>query len=162
MPLGHGERGFFRSRRLKLLIQACLRGLIGPDRPQGLQSILRENLILEMLEAEEISKRMQARISFRAAMLPVVNHRYLSQYVDDIQKSLTRALDIEACDFEKVLRESARLGAEHMGMLFSSMQASGILSTATATPENLSMTEEERRKFMAGGKSLIPTHNNGA
>lgn len=114
-----------------------------------------------MLEAEEIADRMQARIHFRAAMLPVVNHRHLAQYVDDIQKSLTRSLDIRACDFEKVMREAARLGAEHMGMLFSSMQASGILSTVAATPENLSMTEEERKRLMAGGKSLIPTHNNG-
>lgn len=113
-----------------------------------------------MLEAEEIADRMQSRVNFRAAMLPVVNHRYLAQYVEEIQKSLTRALDIKACDFEKALRDAARLGAEHMGMLFSSMQASGILSTVDATPENLSMTEEERKKLMTGGKSLIPTHPN--
>jgi hypothetical protein len=46
------QQGFLGTRRLKLFLLAHLRGLLKPDYPQGLTSILRENFILEGIENE--------------------------------------------------------------------------------------------------------------
>jgi len=134
-----------------------LRGLIGPDWPHGLITILKEDAILRVLDAEATAASMADRLDTRRAMVSAIDPRHLKNFVHDLSESTSKLVYLRNLDFDTLFRKASGMDAAKLKLVFQSMQKSGIIPTVAATPENLSISPEEQADWFKGYKRIEPS-----
>jgi hypothetical protein len=69
------ERGFLETPQLRLLVLAHARGLIKPDYPHGIKSVIREELLLRQISRDIFGESYYHRAAVEANTLAVVDAR---------------------------------------------------------------------------------------
>lgn len=82
---------FLESRRLAALVLAYLRGVLKPDYPNGLKSIIRENLIIAAIEREEMSETFSKQLLFFSPLLTMQDQGSYDKFVKNMQNRFIAA-----------------------------------------------------------------------
>lgn len=75
------------------MLVAYLRGLLKPDYPQGLRSIIRENFILQALSRELDARELVARVEQQGTFIALINHTNANKLLKQQDKMLSLAFD---------------------------------------------------------------------
>lgn len=75
------------------MLLAYLRGLLKPDYPQGIRSIIRENFILQALARELDASEMMARVAHEGTFVTLLTHDNANKLLKDQDKMLSLAFD---------------------------------------------------------------------
>lgn len=75
------------------MLVAYLRGLLKPDYPQGIRSIIRENFVLQALARELDAREMLARIEHEGTFVALLTHDNANKLLKDQDKMLSLAFD---------------------------------------------------------------------
>lgn len=112
------------------MIQAYRRGLLASSLPFGRRSRVRENLLLDALEAENLADATEKRMNVTTAMIGPAQltkegrQRLLRTFKDDIQRmSLVRLLDIDGAN-----GQSSDNSALAIAQVYDMLLQSGVLS----------------------------------
>ena len=79
------------SRKFRLIILAYLRdpSLIKPDYPNGVRSVLRENVLLQAvaadMDASEAAERLHIESAFACHLKPEASYDLMSQFTDSLR-----------------------------------------------------------------------------
>jgi len=85
------------------MLVAYLRGLLKPDYPQGLRSIIRENFVLQALARELDANEMMARVAHEGTFVTLLTHDNANKLLKDQDKMLSLAFD----NFRHVRRKNS-------------------------------------------------------
>jgi hypothetical protein len=75
------------------MLVAYLRGLLKPDYPQGVRSMLRENFILQALSRELDAKEMIARVEHEGTFVALISHDNANKLLKHQDTMLSLAFD---------------------------------------------------------------------
>jgi hypothetical protein len=75
------------------MLVAYLRGLLKPDYPHGLRSIIRENFILQALSRELDAKEMMARVAHAGTFVTLLTHDNANKLLKDQDKMLSLSFE---------------------------------------------------------------------
>jgi hypothetical protein len=113
------------TRKLRLLLLAFLRGvdLIKQGYPQGVRSILREWLILDGIEAQEVARQsFESQLVQAAAVGSHLDHRKVRKVVEDIEEQLDRMHKIGLMHIHGRIVRKAKGSVDALVQLYQSLQ----------------------------------------
>ena len=84
------------------MVVAYLRGLLRPVHKFGQRSVVTEDIVIEVLTSEMIASNMQASIAAELSLVPVLNHKGLTDTIDKSNTRLVRASELRMFDIYKV------------------------------------------------------------
>ena len=84
------------------MVVAYLRGLLRPAHKFGQRSVVTEDIVIEVLTSEMIASNMQASIAADLSLVPVLNHKGLTDTIDKSNTRLVRASELRMFDIYKV------------------------------------------------------------
>ena len=84
------------------MVVAYLRGLLRPVHKFGQRSVVTEDIVIEVLTSEMIASNMQASIAADLSLVPVLNHKGLTDTIDKSNTRLVRASELRMFDIYKV------------------------------------------------------------
>lgn len=75
------------------MLVAYLRGLLKPDYPQGIRSIIRENFVLQALARELDANELMARVAHEGTFVTLLTHDNANKLLKQQDKMLSLAFD---------------------------------------------------------------------
>ena len=91
------------------MLVAYLRGLLKPDYPQGIRSIIRENFILQALSRELDADELLARVQHEGTFTALLTHDNANKLLKQQDKMLSLA-------FDNLRHKTERLGNKLVNM----------------------------------------------
>lgn len=119
------------TRRNRLRLLAFRRGLLAPDYPQGLQSRIRENWLLDQLECEYEAEWSKEKLLFKElALAPYLDRRRLLDHTNDIADRLNWLKDFAIGSPKPFMTAEAKLlqGSGSLINVWKNMAKSGTLA----------------------------------
>ncbi len=115
------------------MLVAYLRGLLKPDYPQGIRSVIRENFILRALSRELDAKEMLARIEHEGTFVALLTHDNANKLLKHQDKMLSLAFDNFRHKADK--RSNKAINMEAIDKLISTYAALKKQGMVGSTPE---------------------------
>lgn len=75
------------------MLVAYLRGLLKPDYPQGIRSVIRENFILQALARELDAEELLMRVKHEGSFISILTHENANKLLKHQEKMLSLAFD---------------------------------------------------------------------
>ncbi|MFN5249853.1 MAG: hypothetical protein ACK5DE_02300 [Bacteroidota bacterium] len=75
------------------MLVAYLRGLLKPDYPQGIRSIIRENFVLHAISRELDASELMARVAHEGTFVTLLTHDNANKLLKQQDKMLSLAFD---------------------------------------------------------------------
>lgn len=98
------------TRRNRLRVLAFRRGLLAPDYPNGLQSRIREEWILDLLEREYEAEYTMSKILMKEIMLaPIIDRRHVIDHIKDVGDRVDWIKDFSLGSLKKFLTAEEKL-----------------------------------------------------
>ncbi len=113
--------------------------------------MLREDAIIQMLAAEELSDAVGQRLRLQMALIPIIDLRTAKSYINSMREVLDKQLALR--DMQKV-ESRGKLTAKTMNRVFSALAEAGIVRLVEPTEENMDTTADSlaMRHGIATGK----------
>lgn len=119
------------------MLVAYLRGLLKPDYPQGVRSIIRENFVLQALARELDASEMMARIAHEGTFVTLLTHDNANKLLKHQDKMLSLAFDNFRHKADK--RSSKSINMEAIDKLiatYAALKKQGVVGAKLDTSEN--------------------------
>lgn len=98
------------TRRNRLRVLAFRRGLLAPDYPNGLQSRIREEWILDILEREYEAEYTMSKILLKEIMLaPIIDRKHVIDHIKDVGDRVDWIKDFSLGSLKKFLTAEEKL-----------------------------------------------------
>lgn len=98
------------TRRNRLRVLAFRRGLLAPDYPNGLQSRIREEWILDILEREYEAEYTMSKILMKEIMLaPIIDRKHVIDHIKDVGDRVDWIKDFSLGSLKKFLTAEEKL-----------------------------------------------------
>jgi hypothetical protein len=120
------------------MLVAYLRGLLKPDYPQGVRSMLRENFILQALSRELDAKEMLARVEHEGTFIALVTHDNANKLLKHQDKMLSLAFDNYRHRTEKRSNRSINMEAiDNLVATYAALKKQGVVGLKPDASENV-------------------------
>ena len=98
------------TRRNRLRVLAFRRGLLAPDYPNGVQSRIREEWVLDTLERECEAEYAMSKILMREIMLaPIIDRKHIIDHIKDVGERIDWIKDFSLGSLKKYLTAEEKL-----------------------------------------------------
>ena len=120
------------------MLIAYLRGLLKPDYPQGVRSIIRENFILQALSRELEANELLTRIRHEGTFISLLTHANANKLLKEQDKMLSLAFD----NFRhKIARNNNKLvnmqAIDNLISVYASLKKQGLVGNKLDNTENV-------------------------
>lgn len=116
------------SRRIRLMLVAYLRGLLKPDYPNGLRSVIRENVVVEALSRELGADQLIDSISIQASFAPLLQPKNANALLKQQFELLSLAHSRYEHNTKKTITAKADVsGIERMVEVYKQLEKQGIV-----------------------------------
>lgn len=119
------------SPRSRLIVQAYLRGLTRPDYPNGIKSVVREELILAAIDSEIQYQKMMDYTALRQAILPLIKQDNRKSFVTSITNGIDMAYGYKLMDLNVVLSKQKYKNVDELIKLYKILEKIGILESSS-------------------------------
>lgn len=120
------------------MLVAYLRGLLKPDYPNGIRSIIRENFILQALARELDAKELMARLRHEESYVALLNHESANKLLKHQDKMLSLAFENFRHKVERQTKHGLDLGAiDQFIKTYHDLKKQGLIGVKQADTENL-------------------------
>lgn len=124
-------------------------------------SILRENVIIRMMDAELTAQTVSQRLQTRSAMVPAIDARHLRNFIQELTESAGTLANLMNYDFDAISRVAGGAGLDKVKLVFQSMVQAGIISAEKTKASDLDVTESEKARWFDGFKKITEDTNLG-
>lgn len=98
------------TRRNRLRVLAFRRGLLAPDYPNGIQSRIREEWVLDLLEREYEAEYTMSKILMKEIMLaPIIDRKHVIDHMKDVGDRVDWLKDFSLGSLKKYLTAEEKL-----------------------------------------------------
>lgn len=98
------------TRRNRLRVLAFRRGLLAPDYPNGIQSRIREEWVLDLLEREYEAEYTMSKILMKEIMLaPIIDRKHVIEHMKDVGDRVDWLKDFSLGSLKKYLTAEEKL-----------------------------------------------------
>lgn len=98
------------TRRNRLRVLAFRRGLLAPDYPNGIQSRIREEWVLDLLEREYEAEYTMSKILMKEIMLaPIIDRKHVIDHMKDVGDRVDWIKDFSLGSLKKYLTVEEKL-----------------------------------------------------
>lgn len=98
------------TRRNRLRVLAFRRGLLAPDYPNGLQSRIREEWIIDLLEREYEAEYTMSKILLKEIILaPIISRKQVIDHMNDVSDRVDWLKDFSLGSLKKYLTAEEKL-----------------------------------------------------
>jgi hypothetical protein len=126
------------DRRCQLMLVAYLRGLLKPDYPQGVRSMLRENFILQALSRELDAKEMIARVEHEGTFVALISHDNANKLLKHQDTMLSLAFDNYRHRSEKRRNKAINMEAiDKLISTYAALKKQGLVGTTIDKSDNV-------------------------
>jgi len=120
------------------MLVAYLRGLLKPDYPQGVRSVIRENFILQALSRELDAKEMLARVEHEGTFIALITHDNANKLLKHQDKMLSLAFNNFRHKAEKHSNKSINMEAiDKLLSTYAALKKQGMVGLNPATADNV-------------------------
>lgn len=120
------------------MLVAYLRGLLKPDYPNGVRSIIRENFILEALSRELNAREMMARIAHEGTFITLLTHDNANKLLKHQDKMLSLSFDNLRHKADKRSNKSINMEAiDKLIATYAALKKQGMVGAKLDTSENV-------------------------
>ena len=98
------------TRRNRLRVLAFRRGLLAPDYPNGIQSRIREEWVLDLLEREYEAEYTMSKLLMKEIMLaPIIDRKHVIDHMKDVGDRVDWLKDFSLGSLKKYLTAEEKL-----------------------------------------------------
>lgn len=120
------------------MLVAYLRGLLKPDYPQGVRSVIRENFILQAISREIDANEMLSRLEHEGTFVALLTHDNANKLLKHQDKMLSLAFDNFRHKNDKQSTTSINMEAiDKLLATYATLKKQGMVGTATDATENV-------------------------
>jgi hypothetical protein len=120
------------------MLVAYLRGLLKPDYPQGVRSMLRENFILQALSRELDAKEMIARVEHEGTFVALISHDNANKLLKHQDTMLSLAFDNYRHRSEKRRNKAINMEAiDKLISTYAALKKQGLVGTTIDKSDNV-------------------------
>jgi hypothetical protein len=120
------------------MLVAYLRGLLKPDYPQGVRSIIRENFILQALSRELDANELISRVQHAGTFVTLLTHDNANKLLKQQDKMLSLAFDNFRHRIERQGNKLVNMQAiDNLIATYASLKKQGLVGTKLDNNENV-------------------------
>ncbi len=109
------------------MLLAYLRGLLKPDYPHGVRSVLRENLILEKVEIDQKVDLELTRLQLDAAFIPMTDARGAKEILGGIGRTFDKLSQLAEFDLMRAAIPQAKGSVDSLVKIYYALSKAGLV-----------------------------------